>query len=357
MNVHTIFVEPANYTNDLIENVYDEAGIRYSFLHSSSIASNDIKLTSKATWLFDQNSFLKNIQFLWNCSTKHDLIIFNGYNHPEFIPLWIFSFFNKSFIGIESDTPYRETKGIKGLIKRMYLGLIFSNKKLLGLAGGNGLHKDLFLKYGMPAKRIFLLPMMVNNAKYYQLYKQDRPPQNKLKFIFVGRLVPEKNLMLMVKAFKAVLQHGKMAELDIIGDGICRNGLEELIAGTTAIKLVGKKFGSALTEVYHNADVLILPSSFEPWGLVVNEALSAGLPVICSSAVGAVNDLVLNPDAGWIFEYTNEKKLIDILNSIIDNPKQIEEKAKRGQEFILNYWNYDLYKQGLKQIFDYGRKN
>ncbi|HSN61175.1 MAG TPA: hypothetical protein VLR49_09575 [Ferruginibacter sp.] len=78
MNVHTIFVEPANYTNDLIENVYDEAGINYSFLHSSSIASNDIKITSKATWVFDQNSFLKNIQFLWNCSTTHDLIIFIG---------------------------------------------------------------------------------------------------------------------------------------------------------------------------------------------------------------------------------------------------------------------------------------
>ena len=356
MNIHTLFVEPANYTQDLIENVYQKLGISYSFLNSNSVATNNNTIVSSAKHLFDKNSLWQNILFLWHCSKQNDLVIINGYNHLEFIYLWIFSVINSCCIGIESDTPYRPRTGIVGVFKKIYLNFIFSNNQIVGLPGGSGLHRDLFLKYGMPENRIFFLPMMVNNLRYYKKIANGSLINEDLKFIFVGRLVPEKNVQLLVKSFQAVLMQGKKAELNIIGDGICKTELQEMIAKTSLIRLLGKKFGSDLLQSYNGAQVLILPSSFEPWGLVVNEAMAAGLPVVCSSEVGASFDLVSKPNAGWVFNDNKEQELTELLLNIIEHPEQIQEKAKRGQDFMLNYWNYELYTQSLNQLIDYVKK-
>jgi hypothetical protein len=78
MNIHTLFVEPANYTQDLIENVYEKLGISYSFLKSNSVATNNNTIISSATHLFDRNTGWKNILFLWKCSKENDLVIING---------------------------------------------------------------------------------------------------------------------------------------------------------------------------------------------------------------------------------------------------------------------------------------
>ena len=358
MRVHTLFVEPANYTQDLIENVYQNLGISYSFLKSNSVATSNNTIVSSAKHLFDKNNWWQNILFLWNCSKQNDLIIINGYNNLPFIFLWCFSKINTCYIGIESDTPYKKRTGLIGIVKNGFLKFIFANQKVIGLPGGSGLHRDLFLKCGMPDNRIFFLPMMVNNKKYYRTITNESLNSNKgIKFIFVGRLVPEKNVQLLVKSFQAVLRAGEKAELDIIGDGICRNELQQMIGETKDIKLLGKKFDSELLLYYQGAQVLILPSSFEPWGLVVNEAMAAGLPVVCSSAVGAAYDLVLKPNTGWVFKDIHEQELTDLLLDIIAHPQQITEKGKRGQEFIMKEWNYDLYTQCLNLLINDVKKD
>lgn len=356
MNIHTLFVEPANYTQDLIENVYQKLDISYSFLNSNSVATNDKSTVSSAKHLFDKNSVWQNIVFLWKLSKQNDLIIINGYNHLSFISLWMFSKIHSCTIGVESDTPYRLRTGIVGFMKKIYLKSIFLNEHILGLPGGTGLHRDLFVKYGMPDNRIFFLPMMVNNVKYSKTIDNKFPDNNILKFIFVGRLATEKNIQLLIKSFQEVLKQGKIAELNIIGEGKCKAELQEMIGETAQIKLLGKKFGSDLLQAYQGAQILILPSSFEPWGLVVNEAMAAGLPVVCSSAVGAAYDLIVKPNTGWVFKDNDERELTELLLNIIDYPEQIKEKAKRGQEFMLDYWNYELYTDSLNQLIDYVKK-
>lgn len=356
MRVHTLFVEPANYTVDLIENVHRKLGISYSFFNSNSLAAIDNKIVFTAKHLFDRNSFLKNLSFLWRCSKDFDLVIVNGYNHIYFIFIWVFSLINSCSIGIESDTPYHPTFGIKGVIKTIYLNLIFSNKLTIGLPGGTGLHRCLFKNYGMHENRIFFLPMMVNNQKYFNKKPLDLAIGKPLKFIYVGRFVPEKNISLLIHAFQEVLKRGKLAELEIVGSGECESELKEMIVISPEIKILGKKFGLDLLQAYEKAQSLILPSNFEPWGLVVNEAMAAGLPVICSTAVGSAKDLVLKPSAGWVFKNNDKRELVNLLINIIDNPLKLKEKSKIGQNFMLNYWNYDLYVKSLKVLFDYVSK-
>ena len=357
MKIHTIFVEPANYTQDLIYNVHQKLNISFSFLKSNSFAEYNNNILESAQHVFDRNKWYANMPYLWNLSLSNKLIIVNGYSNLPFMILWVFSFVNSCSIGIESDTIYRSTNGLKGVVKKLLLNFIFSNKRVLGLPGGTGLHRKLFANYGMPSSRIFLLPMVVDNNKFtmplaHELF--DKKPT--LKFIFVGRLIPLKNLKLLIRSFQTVIKKQENIRLNIIGDGDCRNEIEKLIANTPQLKLLGKKIDFDLFQEYKAANVLILPSFSEQWGLVVNEAMAAGLPVVCSSAVGAAHDLVLKPDTGWVFEDNNEEELTALLLDIVENPEQIKQKAIRAQEFMRNYWNYDLYKASLNQIIDYVKK-
>lgn len=358
MKIHHIAAEPANYTQDLMEQVYKNYEYTFSFLNSEAIATDDNSINSRAEHLFDRSSLFSTIKFLRKISKENDLVIFNGYTFLSFVILWYFSFFNKCFIAIESDTPYRKRNGVFGLLKFTYLHIIFSNPKILGLPGGGKIHQQLFSHYGMPEKRIFFLPMMINNNKYFRQIDIDSfTPPKILKFLYVGRLIPVKNVKLLVNAVICILKLGIKVELDIVGDGIGKEELLKLIENYPSIRLLGKKFGKEIVQSYHNANVMVLPSNFEPWGLVVNESLSAGIPVLCSSVVGSAPDLIIEPDAGWVFRNEDENDLVKVLLEIIDNPNQIIQKGKRGQDFVLNFWGYKTYIQCLNKVIAYVEKN
>ncbi len=349
--MHVIFVEPAQYTLDLIRNVYSENDVDITFLNSDSKAvSEDKNLLSKAHYC-DQHSLFSNFQHFISVGFKYRFVISNGYTHWPFRLLFLMSLIKKLHIGIESDTPYSESKGIKKLIKSIYLKTIFSNKSILGLSGGNGAHMDLFLKYGMDKYRVFLMPMMIDNQKYYPT--KMKIPNKVPVFLYVGRLDPVKKVDMLIDAFKNKLKENTETKLIIVGAGSCEDILKKQSKLVDNIEFKGKLFDEELIACYHQADVLVLPSVFEPWGLVVNEALSAGLAVLCSNAVGAADDLVKKPDAGWVFETGNQDELEELLVHCAMHPQELEQKAQNGVAFMRNSWNYDNYKQSLHEIKKY----
>ena len=113
--------------------------------------------------------------FIFLTFKNNDVIIINGYNNYPFILIFILNIFSlkKKIIAIDSDTQLNfPNNPFIRLLKWLYLSLIFHNKHVLGFAGGNKLHKDLFRYYGMKENRIFLMPMVVDNQKYYKENKQ-----------------------------------------------------------------------------------------------------------------------------------------------------------------------------------------
>lgn len=120
-----------------------------------------------------------------------------------------------------------------------------------------------------------------------------------------GKLIPKKNPLLLIEALKQ-LPDAIRARIVVlfVGDGELRPALERAAADTPQIALnfVGFQNQRALSPYYHAADMLVLPSAFgETWGLVVNEALHHGLPVVVSDQVGSAVDLVQNGVTGAVF--------------------------------------------------------
>lgn len=135
------------------------------------------------------------------------------------------------------------------------------------------------------------------------------------RFLFVGRLVELKRPIELAQAFLQALPSLPGATLTFVGDGPLRGPLAGIAAGTDGqIRVLERAEGPALVARYLDADVLVLPSVREVWGLVVNEALAAGLFVVATDQVASAFEL-LDKDSGLIVVADDPPKLVEALKA------------------------------------------
>jgi 1,2-diacylglycerol 3-alpha-glucosyltransferase len=150
---------------------------------------------------------------------------------------------------------------------------------------------------GIPANKIQIGYSVVDNAHFASASGTSKP--QKPIILCVARFSPEKNLINLVQAF---LQSGirDSHTLKLVGGGPLKHELEALAAGHSNIEISSWLGYNQLPGLYASATWFILPSTFEPWGLVVNEAMAAGLPLILSEQCGCHPDLLDNSN-GLLF--------------------------------------------------------
>lgn len=136
------------------------------------------------------------------------------------------------------------------------------------------------------------------------------------RFLYVGRYAKEKNVENLWKAF-IDLQKEKPNEWELwcLGKG------DIIPVKHAGIKHFGFKQPDELSDIIANSGVFVLPSSFEPWGVVVHEYAAAGFPVLCSDKVGAVDLFVKDNINGFIFNAENSEQLKDKLNKFTEMPE------------------------------------
>ncbi|MGE3318993.1 MAG: glycosyltransferase [Candidatus Berkiella sp.] len=149
------------------------------------------------------------------------------------------------------------------------------------------------------------------------------------KFLYVGRLAPEKNLESLVRLFAKYPQY----QLTLIGQGPLAEKLQAM--DLKNVNLVGHVSNEALSSWYQSHDVFVLPSTKEPWGLVVEEALYHGLPVIASAQVGSAQDFIIQYQVGKLFEPGNNESFDEAVtwcakhySLLLENLKMIDFKAR-----------------------------
>lgn len=155
------------------------------------------------------------------------------------------------------------------------------------------------------------------------------------KFVYVGRLASEKNLTMLIRAFgNVVKQTGSDWKLLLVGDGPERDSLEKLATESGLADQVTFAGGFPWYRVpgwLAQSDVLVLPSKSEPWGLVVNEAMVCGMPVIVSQTCGCAADLVRKGVNGFTFDHARQAELEEHLSFFIRKPDRI---TGMGQESL-----------------------
>lgn len=286
----------------------------------------------------------------------NDVIVIGGYEKPTYIMLSILCrIYRKKlcllFDGISEDRIYSKENFIKDSIKNISI-------KLANAFYANGkVSKNYFVKrFDIDSNKIFNQYLSVDNTAIAAIddnVKEDfkikyNIPDDKKIILYSGRLIKRKRIDLIINAI-AVLNNREDYLLLVIGSGEEKNNIE-LLAFRKNVKLLIIPFIKEqleLFKLYRVGDLLILPSDSEPWGLVVNEALASGLPVICSDTCGCTSDLILEGVNGFTFKAGNYKELSKKISLVYDNYENLKSKAKD----IMLHWNYDKsYEEFYKMI-------
>jgi glycosyltransferase involved in cell wall biosynthesis len=163
-------------------------------------------------------------------------------------------------------------------------------------------------------------------------------------FLYVGRLVEHKGVRVLLKAFADA-----PGELWIAGDGPLRGEVEAFAADDSRVTYHGHLEQSALAELYRRASALVLPSSYEVWGLVVNEALAHGLPAIVSDQVGAGVDLVEEDVTGYTVPVGSASALAEAMRKTAAwREPEYETCRLRAQELLEGY----TFEQAAARVFE-----
>jgi glycosyltransferase involved in cell wall biosynthesis len=164
------------------------------------------------------------------------------------------------------------------------------------------------------------------------------------RFLYVGRLSPEKNLHVVLRAFKRFLQISPAEVsahwgIEFVGGGPEESSLRALVNG---MRLPRVTFSSGVPwrevgAVFARADVLILASVSEPWGLVVNEAMACSVPVIVSTACGCAPDLVEHNVTGLLFEPSNAEALAGHMMTMATDDAAREQMGLSAKRHIAQF--------------------
>ena len=138
-------------------------------------------------------------------------------------------------------------------------------------------------------------------------------------FVYVGRFAEEKNVSQLLDSWILYRRGGGTWPLVLVGDGPLASSLRESAAASgfgSEVYLPGLKSSRSLVPYYAFAGCFVLPSTREPWGLVVNEAMASGLPVLVSDRCGCAADLVEQGRNGFVFDPADGQALIARMHQI-----------------------------------------
>jgi len=178
-------------------------------------------------------------------------------------------------------------------------------------------------RYRVPESRIRIVPYCIDVAAFSAAADRGRANRERLRaefgagngerlVLFVGKLIGLKGIPVLIEALARLSATGQAVRLLVAGSG----PLAGELAGMANARLLPVTFAgfvnqAKMPEVYAAADVLVLPSSSETWGLVVNEAFACGLPAIVSDRVGCAPDMIMDGLTGTVVPAGNVERLAD----------------------------------------------
>lgn len=294
---------------------------------------------------------------------NYDVLWMHGYSRL-FNILMIFA---AKFFGIKVLIRDEATKvsANRGLVKRMLKVLFFSviSRVADGFLSIGTLNADYYRSYGVTENKIFNVPYVVDNNFFQKESAKALLTRESLRqdlnleparpiILYASKLTERKraaDLLQAVRLLYADIAVEVRPYLLIVGDGEQK---EKLIEASTYfdekfVRFIGFVNQTQLPAYYELADVFVLPSANEPWGLVVNEAMNAGIAVIVSDQVGSGPDLVKNNVNGHIFKSGDVHDLKEKLTDVLNDPIRCKSMGAESLKLISN-WDFQAAKIGLK---------
>lgn len=199
-------------------------------------------------------------------------------------------------------------------------------------------NREFYSAHGVADEKQFFVPYTVDNEAFAAKAERASAQGHQLRMslgiertlpviLYASKLTERKRPADVLRAHAELARRGIKAALVIVGDGEQRKRLEEQARelATPNVSFAGFVNQDEIPAYFSLAEVFVLPSENEPWGLIINEAMSCGVPVVTTSEVGAAVDLVENGVTGFAYPAGDVRALADSLQRILE-----DETAARG---------------------------
>lgn len=211
----------------------------------------------------------------------------------------------------------------RGRAKEMIRGWMLKTADAVLVNGASGARYVRTL--GVPETKIFAVPYATDTSIYADISRtNDR--SDIIKLLHVGQLIERKGIVQFIHALvEWAKKHSSQGlELRLIGDGPLREAIRAVQTPTNLkIEMNLKIEYSDMPQAYAQADLLVLPTLADSWGLVVNEAMATGLPILGSIKSQAVEDLVKDGESGWLFDPDDSNAVHSALDRALSTPKEM----------------------------------
>jgi len=327
----------------------DLSGLKYRFLRNYSLFPS----VSRFFGLFNPG-IIKSLK-----EERYDAIVIPGYFTASYWLAFYISKVTKTpfILSGEPPSPYKSQfkKIVVNPFKKIVLRWLVDNASAILYIGKKS--QEYYLSYRKNIKnKMFFCPYSVDNDYYFSKAREYRESKMQLKemlgipkdlpvILFLSKLTRWKQPMLLLKAYRKLKTP---ASLVYVGSGY---RYKELIryAKNNNLKnafFFGFQNYSQIPKFYAISDILAFPSLGESWGLVVNEAMCFGLPIVTTNKVMSTFDLVVDGENGYILTTENTEDFKGILDNLLDNPVRRQKMGEKSRQLIKN-WNYDKYTEGL----------
>lgn len=225
---------------------------------------------------------------------------------------------------------------VKVMVKNADALIAYGNRAkeyLLGLGASNN---KIFISYN--TTDISMYSKGCNKYKK-ELEKKKMGLSGKKIILFYGQLIERKGVDILIKAFGTVIQYMTNVSLLIVGSGPMKENLENLSKKLriSEIYFIDDPGDKKISKYYSIADIFVLPSREEVWGLVVNEAMACGLPVVVSEFAGSSRDLIKNGENGYIFKGGEVNDLANKLIMPLKNKSKLSEMGDSSRKLIQGF--------------------
>ncbi len=265
---------------------------------------------------------------------KIDMVITTGANDPGLLRLitWCRRHGVPNFVFADANILGDKTRGWRRLVKNCYLG--YTVRSVTGFFPCGSLGQKFFESYGGGGKSCFFMPHEPDYAKIFNVSPELRDSTRE-KFglradrkviLFSGRLAAVKRIDTLIDAFVEIADERPDWDVLIVGGGPLEAELRDRIPEKLKNRFVWAGFindRDTLSALYTCAEVFVLPSSYEPWGVVVCEAAAAGLAMFTSDVVGAGAELCRDGVNGGTFPVGDVTRLAELLRNVTGDPEQL----------------------------------
>ena len=296
--------------------------------------------------------------------SRPDVVVLMSWMNPTWwMALAVCAFFRIPFFYMTDANVHIEPlrSKWKRRLKRMVLGRLLFKLSSGFLCAGTA-NNHFYRMYGVPENKLFPFAYSWGYDSLSKISAELKPQRDDLRsefgiseksivILYCGRLSTEKNLFHLVESYHQLDHDNK--SLIFVGDGDLRQSLQNHVdqLGAESVHVFGFQNRNQIAKFYAISDVLVLPSVRETWGIVVNEAMCFGLPVIVSRQVGAGIDLVVDGVNGYSVE-TDGESLVGRMSQFCKLSQ--EERSQMGIRSVdtINKWSTRDLAESLFQYID-----